>query len=506
MDRQDHRATFLVFVVLAVVLALVVAIVTAAAGVGAALGPLAALIIVGLIVWRPVIALYLAAASVAVVEQGPLPIPIFTDRLPIFQWPMSLAGQPERPIGYLLLFTFAVVLSRRFINREKLLDGGALIVPFVLFMLCVAGGVAHGLANGNPTKIIVVEVRPFWYLFLSYLLATNLVTNARQVRTFVWIGIVGAGIKGLQGLYIVFVALGGNTAAHRDIMAHEDSFFFVGLLLLVILFRLHHTYRPQFYVALLELPFVCVTLVANNRRADYVALLAGIAVAWALIYQIKPKARTKLVVGMVVAVVLLAGYTAAFQHTTGTLGQPARALMSVFDSKSATAEDANSNRYRVMENYDLRFTVRQSPVIGWGFGRPFLQPYVLPNILALDPYYNYVPHNTIYWVWMRLGALGFAAFWYLVGSIIVRGCITARRLRSPYLQVVAVYVVAITVMEIIVAFADYQLYFFRNVIYVGLLAGVLMRLPAIDDPAEARSEGRGASTALVLREERRVSA
>jgi len=35
-------------------------------------------------------------------------------------------------------------------------------------------------------------------------------------------------------------------------------------------------------------------------------------------------------------------------------------------------------------------------------------------------------------------------------------------------------------MEIVVAYADYQLYAFRNVIYLGVLIGILLKLPAMD--------------------------
>jgi hypothetical protein len=42
-------------------------------------------------------------------------------------------------------------------------------------------------------------------------------------------------------------------------------------------------------------------------------------------------------------------------------------------------------------------------------------------------------------------------------------------------------VICMTCMEIIVAFADYQLFFYRNVIYIGLLAGILMKLPELDE-------------------------
>ena len=96
---------------------------------------------------------------------------------------------------------------------------------------------------------------------------------------------------------------------------------------------------------------------------------------------------------------------------------------------------------------------------------------------------------------MALGPLGYAALWFFLGSLIIRGCQIARSLRDPYLQVVAVFVVGVTVMEIVVAFADQQLFIYRNVIYLGLLAGLLLRLPAMDrapatDDARASAERR----------------
>jgi O-antigen ligase len=152
-----------------------------------------------------------------------------------------------------------------------------------------------------------------------------------------------------------------------------------------------------------------------------------------------------------------------------------------------TSSDYSSDLYRVIENYDLKDTIKLNP-LGLGFGKPFLQPLALPNILALDPYYQYIPHNTIYWVWMRLGVIGFIAFWYLFGSIVIKGCLIVRRLQDPYLQMVAIYIVTIVIMEIVVAYADYQLYFYRNIIYVGLLIGVLLKLPILDEKSILQRE------------------
>jgi O-antigen ligase len=148
-----------------------------------------------------------------------------------------------------------------------------------------------------------------------------------------------------------------------------------------------------------------------------------------------------------------------------------------------------SNLYRAIENRDLIFTAMQHPILGWGFGRPFLQPIALPDISELAPYYLYIPHNTIYWVWMRLGTIGFLALWYLLGALVVRGGLIAWRLRDRYLQCAAMFVVAVTCMEILAAYADYQLYCHRNVLYLGLLAGVLMKLPSCEADQTPESPG-----------------
>src|SRR6185312_3605414 len=133
----------------------------------------------------------------------------------------------------------------------------------------------------------------------------------------------------------------------------------------------------------------------------------------------------------------------------------------------------------------------QSPILGFGFGRPFIQAVALPNVLELDPYYLYIPHNNVLWVWMRLGPLGFGALWYLFGSAIVAGCMIVRRLRNPQLQFFAIFTLAMVMMEVILAYGDYQFFFYRNMIYVGVALGVLMKLPTIDRTAmgEPSSEG-----------------
>jgi hypothetical protein len=481
--KQNDLLLFIVIFAIALSLTPLLVAVGVQVGFSIVLASIAGLILAALVVRWPVTGFYVVVGCVLLIEQEPLQYHDLTDRLYIFYWPPNLAGFIERPIGLVMLFVLVVLVLHRLAKRQRPLTGGALFLPFLCFLLCVAFGVVHGLISGGDFKIIVVEIRPLWYVFLSYLLGYNMVTHRNQIRYFLWAIIIAAGVKGIQGTCIVLVYLHGHLQGQNEIMAHEESFFFVALILLVFLFSLHYNYRPQFFAALLVMPCLLVALIANNRRADYSALLIGIMISWALVILVKPQARKGLVTALIIFVALGAAYVVAFAHVGGSIGEPARAITSVIMPSQADARDIASNMYRIIEDYDLKYTVRLNPM-GMGFGKPFLQPILLPNIITLDPYYNYVPHNTIYWIWMRLGPIGYFALWYLFGAIIIRGCLIARQLRDRYLQLVAIYIVAIVIMEVVVAFADYQLFFYRNVIYVGLLVGMLIKLPILEEKKE----------------------
>ena len=483
--RRSERALFLVL--LLGVLCLVPLLVIAGVAFGFSLVAvlLGLVVLIALIVRWPIVGFFVALGCTLLIEQTPLAILGNGPLIYVFYWPASLQnGLPDRPIGFLMLFVLLVFMVQGLLTLRKPLAGGALLVPYLLFLLCVAWGVVHGLSSGGDLKITIDEVRSFWYLFLGYLLAYNLVNSKQHVRTVFWFIILCAGIKALEGFYIYIYILHGFLDSTNEIMSHEESYFWIAVLLLIMLFSLHSMYRPQFFTALALVPFLLIALVANNRRVDFGALAVGMLVAWLLIFCVKPKLRRALIIILLISLVVCGAYVAAFYNGGGGFSAPARAVISLFHPDP---RDAASNLYRSIEDYDLVYTVSKNP-LGLGFGKPFLEPILLPNILSLDPVYLYIPHNTIYWVWMRLGSVGYVALWYLFGSMIVRGCVYARQLKDKYLQLVAIFVVAMIIMEIIVAFYDYQLSFYRNVIYVGMLSGILMKLPALDSDTKEEKQ------------------
>lgn len=483
LSNRKRSDLFLFLSLLMGMLCLVFLLVAAGASIGFSmtLGIFGVLIVLLLTLRWPTVGFFVALGCTLLIEQDPLPV--FGSKAPmlyIFYWPTALQGLPDRPIGFFMLFVLLVLMVHNLLKRRKAVQGGGLLLPYAFLLLCVAWGTVHGLNTGGDLKLTVNEVRSFWYLFLGYVLAYNLIRSQKHLKYLLWFIIICAGLKALEGVYIYVVVIHGDLADYHEIMSHEESYFWIAILLLIVLFSLHYKYRPQFYTALALTPFLLISLVANNRRADFVALLVGVLVAWVIIFFARPQARKSLVAVLISALVVIGAYVAIFYNGQGGFSEPARAIVSVFH---ADPTDAASNLYRDIEDYDLKYTVKANP-LGLGFGKPFLQPILLPDISNDDPIYNVIPHNSIYWVWMTLGPMGYFALWYLFGSIIVRGCIYARKLQDKYLKLIAIYVVGMVMMEIIVAFADYQLYAYRNVIYVGILAGVLMKLPKLEREQE----------------------
>ena len=180
--------------------------------------------------------------------------------------------------------------------------------------------------------------------------------------------------------------------------------------------------------ALALLPFVIVANLANNRRASIAALVVSMVAFLLITAKVKPHLRRVIGWSVVVFLILYVPYFAVYQNKTGFIALPARAIASTIHPN---AQDASSNFYRISEDLDIMTTVKSSPIIGYGFGKPMYTPYPLPKIGY--GFQLIMPHS-ILWVWMRLGTLGYLFLWLLIGAAIMETTRLARRLRDPWLQ------------------------------------------------------------------------
>ena len=72
------------------------------------------------------------------------------------------------------------------------------------------------------------------------------------------------------------------------------------------------------------------------------------------------------------------------------------------------------------------YTAKTDP-FGVGFGKPFYQPIPLPDI-SFFVFSEYIPHNSIMWIWLKMGYLGFVTLLFLLAAAIRAGTRAVMRL------------------------------------------------------------------------------
>jgi hypothetical protein len=438
--------------------------------------------------WRaPVRGLYVLTAGAAMVEIFPLDFPdSFTDRVPLFlnlNNSAGLTGVSITPAEILMLTVALVAIGRASAERQLHWPGGRLVAAYCLYLLVVLGAEVHGLLAGGDFKTSLWEMRPQAYGFILFFMATTLVTDRSQLQRLAIVFLLAVSVKALVGDFRYFVTLQGNVGEQLEVLAHEDSYFLcmfvtAGLAALIWL-KNRRVVIPIGVMSALAL----VAMLANSRRAGVYALAAAVGVILLLAFRFEPALRKRIAwlsVALLIAGAAFVGY--AWDKQYGVQAQLVRPIRSLVDP---TARDFSSDAYRDAETANLQFTFRTSPLIGVGFGSPFYIVYPMADISKIYPLWNVIPHNSLMWVGMRMGTVGFVAFWGVIGLAVLEAFYVIDRRRDPFVRAVAAFAIAAIVGEIAVGYADLQLENYRNLIFLGIVIGVLNRLPQLPETEHA---------------------
>lgn len=380
-------------------------------------------------------------------------------------------------MALLLLIWLLKGIAERSLHFEK----GSLMRPLGLFMLMVLVGEFRGISSGGNFHDSLWEIRSQVYMLVAYIAACNLIKTRFHVHVLTWILIIGAGLKGIQGVYRYQLELHGDLGGAEALFAHEQSFFFNAFLTLAIILFLYEGSRRMRRTVLWLMPFVIYANLANNRRAAIVAIAVAVFAALLVTLIVHAPSRVRAAVTLLILAVVLPPYYLYYQNKDGTLAKPARAIASNFNP---SPRDAASNLYRDNENKDILATMQTSPIIGVGFGKRMLTPYKLADISQIYEFWNLLPHNSILWIWMRLGIIGYLLFWMLIGTAMVQSIAVMRRLKDPYLRGLALFILLMVMQEVIFGYLDLQWTNYRNLITIGILFALISRLEALPSEAE----------------------
>lgn len=321
--------------------------------------------------------------------------------------PLVLSG-----VDLALLLFFAIAIHRR--ATRSPIDGPSFVAaasPLRFFSAAtIAGGFwleAWGTARGDMDfRNSLWQVQHVAYLPLLFFLLEYAIRGPRDYAALGKTIISAACVRATMAVLVRRFVTPNSYEAMPTATSHPDSMLFAGAFCLCVVLALETRSRKHWQLCAVVLPILVLGMIANNRRLVWVQ----IAMALLALYFVSPMSKVKLNVvrGVIVGIPVFAAYLiAGWESQGGGLFKVARMVRSVVDSKS----DASSE-WRDWENFDLVYTLRSSPLLGIGYGHPYLQEVKLPEV-AYDQE-SFLPHNSVLGLWAYGGLVGFTLAWMMI--------------------------------------------------------------------------------------------
>jgi hypothetical protein len=213
-------------------------------------------------------------------------------------------------------------------------------------------------------------------------------------------------------------------------------------------------------------PFVIYSLAANHRRAGFLTLGIILGLLVLMLYRENRKLFWAIAPTGCVAFMV---YLAAFWNNGGGLGSMARAVRSVIGQPSV--RDASSNMYRDLENINIMYTIKTAPFQGVGFGQKFHIIVPMADISTFE-WWEYITHNSIMWIWMQVGVLGFFIMLVLIGLTMVLGGRLIMTMPRGFLRMTAVGATLYVLSHFVFAYVDMS-WDISSMVFVGTMMGII---------------------------------
>ncbi|HMK37996.1 MAG TPA: hypothetical protein VK569_01565 [Bacteroidota bacterium] len=400
---------------------------------------------------------------------------------------LTIPGGVVSPMELHLLALFAVWFVMVAIRKQSF-RFNKVPVPFPTFILAVwiVMMFGYGLSRGGDLTWGLWQTRALFYLFILLSVTPQIIQTRDQILNLLWICIAAITFKAAQGGQR-FASLGFSFQGFFTLTNHDDPVYFVTLFMLLGGYLMWKVNIPQRKALLWLLPVLFLGFFAGNRRATYSSFAFTIVAFTALVGKEERKVLFRLMRwGAVLGVI----YLVVFWNSYGTLGNIAQQVKAEITGEQETSRsnrDYMSDLYRKWEDYNLAVTFRGVPIEGLGFGRKYETPLVWWNFLEATPIMAYTPHNQLIWMASTMGTVGF--FWFLLffNTFLFQASHVFTTLKDPFLKAVCALIIVSVINQLVVTYFDMQLTWPRNMVYLGVLMGLLSSIHQIshaeDEPA-----------------------
>lgn len=422
--------------------------------------------LIALAAWRPRYGLYAVALLAIMLESQP------TDPIMYWGWVTQFSIATWSNIPFLtftpieLLLAITVISAALHGELGRGLPGAHLKRPLLFFVALVVLSFLYGVLTGGSLTVAIWEVRALVLAGVLALLVPKLLTHRGQVEHLIVLLCIAMVLLSLDIIWRRFTLLANLHSGQLDGAFDHESPIFINFMVVLLVARLVWPATGRQRLAALAIPLVIYAEMLTERRAGWIGLDLGLAVI--LIFTFRLQRKFFYLIGLPL-ILVYSGYLGAFWNAQGTLGQPARAVRSIV---SPDPRDEASNLYRVLEAANIRQNIRDHPFTGVGFGHTYVFYYPLPD-LSFWRFWHYTAHNTMLWVWMDMGPLGFIAFLVLIATGIVYGVQVLRRSSKEPFAPIIVALVSGLIMVAVYSYVDLGLTSVRMSVFFGILLGVI---------------------------------
>lgn len=391
------------------------------------------------------------------------------------------------PIDVLFMVAVLAVALRSLRDRRPLiLPPRLLTFAIVLLLLALAGGCVVAYDAGVSPTAALLATHHFVYVGLLPLLVVNLGLDERQVKRVLAGAVAVAVVKAVLGLAAIASGRGievdGSVLTYYQPVANWLTMLTALAALAAIVMRA----KPPAWL-LLALPLVTASLLLSYRRSFWIGF--GLAVVVLVLFGLSPSGRRLILpIGALLAVAIWMLGSVAVQSD----GAVAQRLQSLSPTKVTTKPE---DRYRLDERANVVAELQRRPISGLGLDVPW-RATEQPLPVEVNPEHTYVHFSVLFW-WLKLGALGLAAWIATMASALALSWRVWRRSREPLMRAVGLAslcgVIGLLAIETTGSFTGVDL---RFTIAFGAQLGLLAVMarqadaaaavaPAADEPSAA---------------------
>jgi hypothetical protein len=424
--------------------------------------------LIGLIFWRPRYGIYatiLLAVAFDPQDQDPLTTYGLIVHNDFSSW-SPLGFFIVTPLELLVIVTVVAVLMRDIVERKSW-PSAQLWWPHLIFLGLVLASIAYGTARGGNFHHSLWETRSIFVAGMVALLVPRVMPERRHVQRVMALLVLAVVWLSVETIWRRFALVDtGEIDLPVEFAFPHETPIFMNLVILLLVARLVWPATGRQRLAALLIPLVVYAEMLTQRRAGWVTLDAGLALI--MIFTFRMKRRVFYFVVLPLLVVYM-GYLATFWNASGPIAEPARAIRSINDPEG---RDVASNWTRVVERANVRLNIKANPVLGLGFGKEYVFYYNMPD-LSFWPFWRYIPHNGVMFLWMDMGPLGFITFLTLAGAGIVRGVQVLKRSTNDHSAPLLVALVCFLPMFMIFCYVDVGINVTRTTLLFGFVLGVI---------------------------------